>query len=97
LVSAETVKQDANLSGEMADIKDWDAAKDLLFIIELRNLYKVEDWYNNDRTTTMKTLRKGKGRNPYTDSEIKFRLKVEVNGETIFSNYPSGSMQPIEE
>ena len=40
-------------------------------MIELLNLYKVEDWYNNDRTTTMKTLRKGKGRNPYTDSEIK--------------------------
>ena len=74
LVSAETVKEDESLNNQMAEVKDWDNTKDLLFIIELINLYKVEDWYNNDRTTTMKTLRKGKGRNPYTDSEIKCKL-----------------------
>lgn len=45
-------------------------------MIELINLYKVEDWYNNDRSTTMKTLRKGKGRNPYTDSEIKCKYYI---------------------
>ena len=47
--------------------------------MELTKLIKVEDWYN-DRTTIMRTLRKGKGRNPYTDSEIYFRMKIEVNG-----------------
>ena len=58
----------------------------------------------------MKTLRKGKGRNPYTDSDIKckfafklfltlflVRLKIEVNGEQIFSNYLKDNMLPIEE
>lgn len=69
-VSAATVKEDEHLSSMLATGNSWNQDKDVLFIIELINLYKVEDWYN-DRTTTMKTLRKGKGRNPYTDSEIK--------------------------
>jgi hypothetical protein len=59
------------LQTEMSTFKSFDKEKDLLFIIELINLYKVEDWYNNDRSTTMKTLRKGKGRTPYSDSDIK--------------------------
>ena len=66
----------------MAEIEGWDKAKDLLFVIELLNLFKVEDWYDNDRTVTMKTLRKGKGRNPYTDSEIKCKWHILV---TMFS------------
>ena len=45
----------------------------------------------------MKTLRKGKGRCPYTDSDIKFRLKIEVNDKCIFSNYDKESSVPIEE
>lgn len=60
----------------MATCAGWDSEKDLLFVIKLINLYKVEDWYNNDRSTTMKTLRKGKGRNPYTDSEIKCKYYI---------------------
>jgi len=81
----------------MSSFASFDKEKDLLFIVELINLYKVEDWYNNDRTTTMKTLRKGKGRTPYADSDIKFRLKIEVNGEKIFSNYPQDSEHAIED
>lgn len=71
LVSAATVKEDAELSNQLASGNNWNKDKDLLLIVELSTLYKVEDWFNNDRTTTMKTLRKGKGRSPYTDSEIK--------------------------
>lgn len=72
----------------------WDATKPVVMDIELVKLVKVEDWYN-DRTTIMRTLRKGKGRNPYTDSDIYFRLKIEVNGSQIFSNYPESDL-PIE-
>lgn len=67
------------LLGQLAEVEGWDKAKDLLFVIELLNLYKVEDWYNNDRTVTMKTLRKGKGRNPYTDSEIHCKFLQKAN------------------
>ena len=63
--------------------------------MELTKLIKVEDWYN-DRTTIMRTLRKGKGRNSYTDSEIYFRMKIEVNGNEIFSNYPKSDL-PVEQ
>jgi len=44
----------------------------------------------------MRTLRRGKGRNSYTDSLIYFRIKIEVNGNQIFSNYPE-SDKAIEE
>lgn len=62
----------------MSLLKGFDEDRDLLFIVELINLYKVEDWYNNDRTTTMKTLRKGKGRTPYADSDIKCKYTMLV-------------------
>ena len=45
----------------------------------------------------MRTLRKGKGRSPYTDSKIYFRMMVEVNGNKVFSNYDEGNSVPIEE
>lgn len=57
------------------------------------SLTKVEDWYN-DRSTVMRTLRKGKGRNPYSDSLVYFRIKVEVNGVQTFSNYPESELPP---
>jgi len=57
----------------------WDKTKAFVMDVELLKLIKVEDWYK-DRSTVMRTLRKGKGRSPYTDSLIYFRLKIEVNG-----------------
>ena len=36
----------------------------------------------------VRTLRKGRGRNPYIDSTVKLRLKVMVNDKVILSNYP---------
>jgi len=49
---------------------------------------KTEDWFK-DGSTMVKTIRSGgKGRSPYADSDIKLRLKVEVNGTQIYSNYP---------
>lgn len=56
----------------------WDKTKPFVMDCELINLTKVEDWYN-DKTTIMRTLRKGKGRNAYTDSVVYFRMKIEVN------------------
>jgi len=44
----------------------------------------------------MRTLRKGKGRNAYSDSVIYFRMKIEVNGNQIFSNYPKSDL-PVEQ
>mmetsp|Transcript_20906 Transcript_20906/g.25697 ORF Transcript_20906/g.25697 Transcript_20906/m.25697 type:complete len:251 (+) Transcript_20906:1048-1800(+) len=64
--------------------------------IELVKLIKVEDWYGG-KTAVMRTLRKGKGRNAYTDSTVYFRIKIEVNGESKFSNYNEESGVPIEE
>ena len=55
--------------------------------ITLKSLIKVESWYT-DNSTMMRTLRKGKGRSPYTDSTIYFRIKIDVNDKQIFSNYP---------
>ncbi len=69
-------------------ISNYDNTKDVYFQIHLQTLLKVEDWYK-DGTTLVKTIRKGgKGRSPYADSTIKLRLKAEVNGVPIFSNYP---------
>ena len=73
----------------------WDKTKCFVMDIELTKLIKVEDWYK-DRSTIMRTLRRGKGRSPYTDSLIYFRIKIDVNGNEIFSNYPE-SDKPIEE
>lgn len=64
----------------------WESHKVFIMDIELVNITKVEDWYGG-KTAVMRTLRKGKGRNAYSDSTVYFRIKVEVNGEQTFSNY----------
>jgi hypothetical protein len=53
----------------------------------LLRLTKTEDWFK-DGTTTVRTLRKGRGRNPYIDSTVKLRLKIAVNDNVIVNNYP---------
>jgi len=58
----------------------------------MHRLYKTEDWYK-DGKVLMKTIRKGKGRKPYVDSTIYFRLRVEVDGNTVFSNFPDALTQ----
>lgn len=68
----------------------------LFFQIKLNKLIKIEDWFK-DESTIVKTLRKGKGRNPYIDSTIKMRLQVLVNGEQILSNYPEFEPKLIED
>lgn len=73
----------------------WDRTKPFVIDLQLNNITKVEDWYN-DKTTMMRTLRKGKGRNAYSDSVIYFRIKIEVNGNQIFSNYPESDL-PVEQ
>lgn len=55
--------------------------------IHLHKLIKSEDWFK-DGTTIVKTLRKGKGRNPFVDSTVKIRLEITVNGQQLISNYP---------
>ena len=64
----------------------WQPDKAFVMDITLVKLTKVEDWYGG-KTAVMRTLRKGKGRNAYTDSTVYFRCKVEVNGVQTFSNY----------
>ena len=44
----------------------------------------------------MRTLRKGKGRNAYSDSTIYFRIKIDVNDTEVFSNYPESDL-PVEQ
>ena len=46
----------------------------------MNQLVKIEDWFK-DNSTILRTFRKGKGRSPYIDSTIKFRMQVLVNGE----------------
>lgn len=77
-------------------VSNWDPTKSFVMEIKLHNIVKVEDWYGN-QNTIMRKLRRGKGRNPYTDSTIWFRLKIDVNGEEIFSNYPQDMNVPIQE
>lgn len=86
---------DCGIKDFFADCEKYDESKDFEMEIELQKLIKVEDWYG-EKSTMMRTLRKGKGRQPYTDSTIWFRMKIEVNGEEVFSNYPK-SDKPIEE
>jgi len=70
-------------------IPGYDKTKNLYVTCELRSLVKVEDWYK-DGTTMVKTIRSGgKGRSAYADSTIKLRMKVEVNDQEIYSNYPT--------
>ena len=45
----------------------------MTFDVELHRLIKIEDWFK-DESTIVRTLRKGKGRSPFIDSTIKFRL-----------------------
>ena len=73
--------------------ESWDKSKPFVMDITLKGLIKVESWYT-DNSTMMRTLRKGKGRNAYTDSTIYFRIKIEVNDEQIFSNYPDDGRTP---
>lgn len=87
--------EDEGMEEFFAEVPAWDKAKTFVIDLELTKLIKVEDWYK-DKTTIMRTLRKGKGRSPYTDSLIYFRIKIEVNDNQIFSNYPE-SDKVIEE
>ena len=66
----------------------YDPSKPLFAHVELLRLVKMEDWFK-DGSTIAKTLRKGKGRSPYTDSVVKARLQVLVNGKELLSNYPA--------
>lgn len=65
----------------------YDETKPLFVHVHMLRLTKIEDWFK-DGSTLVRTLRKGKGRNPYTDSTVKLRLKFMVNGKEIVSNYP---------
>ena len=87
--------EDEGMEEFFAEVPAWDKAKTFVIDLELTKLIEVEDWYK-DKTTIMRTLRKGKGRSPYTDSLIYFRIKIEVNDNQIFSNYPE-SDKVIEE
>ena len=61
--------EDKTLNDLLAN--NFDNQKDLFVEIDLQQLAKVEDWYK-DGSTLVKTIRKGgKGRSPYSDSEIK--------------------------
>ena len=68
-------------------VESWQKTNNFVMEIRLHDIIKVEDWYG-DQSTMMRKLRRGKGRNPYTDSTIWFRMKIDVNGEEKFSNYP---------
>lgn len=57
---------------------------------------KTEDWFK-DGTTKVRTLRRGKGRNPYIDSTVKLRLKITVNDKVIVNNYPETHPNMLEE
>ena len=59
------------LKDKMGD--DYDEGKPLFAHMHLHRLTKTEDWFK-DETTMVRTIRKGKGRSPYTDSTVKFRL-----------------------
>jgi tetratricopeptide (TPR) repeat protein len=65
----------------------YDQSKPIFAFACLHRLIKIEDWFK-DGTTMVRTLRKGKGRSPFIDSTVKFRLQVQVNGKEIISNYP---------
>ena len=44
------MSEDEALATEMAAIEGYDKQKDLLFIIHVIKLYKVEDWYHDRKT-----------------------------------------------
>jgi hypothetical protein len=72
---------------ELKNSDKYDKTKDIWAEIHMHRLYKTEDWFK-DGEVLMKTIRKGKGRKPYADSTIYFRLRVEVDGKEVFSNFP---------
>ena len=75
---------------EKASVPDddkFDPSKNIFVQAELLRLVKVEDWFKDD-TTIVRTLRKGKGRSPYIDSTVSFRLQVTVDEDQLVSNYP---------
>lgn len=65
----------------------YDESQMIMAHLKLHNLIKSEDWFK-DESTIVRTLRKGKGRTPFVDSLIKFRLQILVNGNQIVNNYP---------
>ena len=78
--------EDEGMAEFFANTPAWDKTKAFIMDIEMLKITKVEDWYK-EKSTMMRTLRKGKGRSPYSDSLITFRIKIEVNDTEIFSNY----------
>lgn len=90
-----TENEDAGME-EFFEGTSWDKTRPFVIDLKLVNLTKVEDWYN-DRSTVMRTLRKGKGRNAYTDSVIYFRIKIEVNDSEVYSNYPESDLPPAQQ
>lgn len=66
---------------------NYDSDEPVFAHVTLHNLIKIEDWFK-DSTTIVKTLRKGKGRNPFVDSTVKMRIQILANGQEIVSNYP---------
>ena len=68
--------------------ESYDQSLPLFAHVHLARLAKLEDWFK-DGSTIVRTLRKGRGRNPYTDSTVKFRMEIQVNDKQILSNYPT--------
>jgi hypothetical protein len=73
----------------------YDPGKPLFIEIRLLRLVKTEDWFK-DGSTLVRTLRKGRGRNPYIDSTVKLRMRIMVNDTTILSNYPENDPNMLE-
>ena len=77
--------EDKELVALLSD--NYDKEQPVFAFVHLHRLVKTDDWFR-DGTTKVRTLRKGKGRNPFVDSEVAIRLQVVVNGNQIVSNYP---------
>jgi len=54
--------------------ENFDKEKDLYIETELISLIKVEDWFKDGGSTIKRTLRKGKGKSPSSDSTIKGKV-----------------------
>lgn len=67
--------------------KEYDQSKPVFFKIKMTRLVKIEDWFK-DGNTIVKNLRKGRGRAPFIDSVVKFRMQILVNDKIIVNNYP---------
>ena len=80
-------QEDKKLCDILTKTGNYDPEKPVFAHVTLHNLIKIEDWFK-DSSTIVKTLRKGKGRNPFVDSTVKMRIQVVVNGQEIVSNYP---------